>query len=112
MLLDWREAEQYFASKLVDYDPANNNGNIQWVMGGGADSQPYYRIFNPWLQSKEHDPECIYIKKWIPELKEVDIKHIHTWNINYNTDIYPKPICDYTEQTTKVLDLYKNDLEK
>jgi deoxyribodipyrimidine photo-lyase len=112
LLLDWREAEQYFASKLVDYDPANNNGNIQWVMGGGADSQPYYRIFNPWLQSKEHDPDCIYIKTWIPELKDVDKKYIHTWNVNYNVDIYPKPICDYTEQTRKVLELYKKYLEK
>jgi deoxyribodipyrimidine photo-lyase len=111
LLLDWRLGEQYFASKLVDYDPANNNGNIQWIMGGGADSQPYYRIFNPWLQSKEHDPDCLYIKKWVTELKDVEPKQIHTWYLNYTNDTYIKPICDYKEQTKKVLELYKNNLE-
>ena len=53
----------------MDYDPASNNGNWQWVASTGADSQPYFRIFNPWTQSEKFDKDCSYIKKWIPELK-------------------------------------------
>lgn len=110
LLLDWRQGEQYFATKLTDYDIASNNGNWQWVMGGGADSQPYFRIFNPWSQSKEHDPEANYIKKWIPELKDVPAKAIHNWDSeypNYKTLDYVEPIVDYTEQKDKVLNMYK-----
>jgi len=62
LLIDWREGEKYFASKLTDYDPASNNGNWQWVASTGADSQPYFRIFNPWEQTKEWDTDCEYIK--------------------------------------------------
>lgn len=80
LLIDWRLGEKYFANKLVDYDPANNNGGWQWSAGTGADSQPYFRIFNPFLQSQTHDPDCIYIKRWIPELVEVDNDIIHNWN--------------------------------
>ena len=68
MLVDWQKGEKYFAQHLVDYDPASNNGNWQWVASTGADSQPYFRIFNPWSQSKEHDPDAEYVKKWIYNL--------------------------------------------
>jgi len=77
LLIDWREGEKYFATKLTDYDPASNNGNWQWVASTGADSQPYFRIFNPWSQSEEHDPDCEYIKKRIPELENVPNDKIH-----------------------------------
>lgn len=110
LLLDWKQGEKYFATKLTDYDVASNNGNWQWVMGGGADSQPYFRIFNPWSQSKEHDPEANYIKKWIPELKDVPAKAIHNWDSeypNYKTVNYVEPIVDYAVQKEKVLDMYK-----
>jgi deoxyribodipyrimidine photo-lyase len=53
----------------VDYDPAVNNGNWQWVASTGCDHQPYFRIFNPWLQQKRFDPDCAYIRKWVLELK-------------------------------------------
>ena len=69
--IDWRYGERYFALKLVDYDPSINNGNWQWVASTGCDAQPFFRIFNPWLQQKKFDPNCNYIKKWISELKEV-----------------------------------------
>ena len=51
--IDWRWGEKYFATKLVDYDLSVNNGNWQWSSSTGADSQPYFRFFNPWLQSKK-----------------------------------------------------------
>jgi deoxyribodipyrimidine photo-lyase len=113
LLIDWREGEKYFASKLTDYDPASNNGNWQWVSGGGADAQQYTRIFNPWVQGEEHDAECIYIKTWIPELNSLEPKIIHKWETEWenNKNIkYPKPICDYKEQRKKAFDLYAKGL--
>ena len=117
LLIDWRHGEKYFATKLVDYDPASNNGNWQWNASTGADSQPYFRIFNPWLQSKEYDPDAEYIKRWIPELREVSAKDIHSWyksfekykNLGAGTGIkYNKPIVDYDQQKVAALQLYKS----
>jgi len=108
LLVDWRIGERYFATKLYDYDPLVNNGNWQWISGSGADSQPYFRIFNPWLQSKTHDYDCKYIKKWIPELNIVDSKHIHKWYEYYKMyDIYIKPIVNFELQKKKVIIAYK-----
>jgi deoxyribodipyrimidine photo-lyase len=113
LLIDWRQGEQYFAQTLTDYDVANNNGNYQWVASSGADSQPFFRIFNPWRQGEEFDPKCEYIKKWVPELRELDPKIIHNWSIeceNYKDIKYPKPICNYEEQREKALKMYKDAL--
>jgi len=113
LLIDWREGERYFAQTLTDYDVANNNGNWQWISSGGADSQPFFRIFNPWSQGEEWDPKCEYIKKWVPELSTLDPKIIHKWETEYanHKDIkYPKPICDYSEQRNKALKMYKDAL--
>jgi deoxyribodipyrimidine photo-lyase len=101
LLIDWKKGEEYFATKLTDYDVASNNGNWQWVASTGADSQPYFRIFNPWEQTKNCDPDCEYIKQWVPELKDVPVKDILNWETDYNNykDIkYPKPIVDYKKQ--------------
>jgi deoxyribodipyrimidine photo-lyase len=112
LLIDWRLGERYFASKLVDYDPANNNGGWQWSAGTGADSQPYFRIFNPFLQSENHDPNCEYIKQWVPELLEVENDIIHDWNNKEKTreinSKYSEPIVDYAEQKEKALKMYKD----
>jgi len=111
LLIDWQKGEQYFAKKLTDYDPASNNGNWQWTSGSGADSQPYFRIFNPWLQGENFDPNCEYIKKWIPELKDVPVKDILHWEETYSqykNIKYPKPICNYEEQKDKALTMYKS----
>lgn len=70
MGIDWRLGEAYFASVLLDYDLASNNGNWQWVAGTGCDSSPYFRIFNPETQRKNFDPNYTYCKKWISELRE------------------------------------------
>jgi deoxyribodipyrimidine photo-lyase len=110
LLVDWRIGEQYFASQLIDYDPASNNGNWQWISGGGADSQPYFRIFNPWEQAKNHDSDCEYITKWIPELSSVPNKSILKWDteyVNYPKIDYYEPIVNYNEQKKKVLSMYK-----
>lgn len=111
LLVDWQKGEKYFAQHLVDYDPASNNGNWQWVASTGADSQPYFRIFNPWSQGKEHDPDAVYIKKWVPELREVPAKAIHKWEdcwTLFRNSGYPKPIVDYKKQKEKALEMYQS----
>ncbi len=113
LLIDWREGEEYFASKLTDYDVASNNGNWQWIASSGADSQPFFRIFNPFLQQEEYDKDCKYIKNWIPELTSLEPKIIHNWETEYvnHKDIkYPKPICDYKKQKEECLKMYKDAL--
>ena len=111
LLIQWKKGESYFASKLTDYDPASNNGNWQWIASSGADSQPYFRIFNPWSQSKEVDPDAHYIKQWIPELKDLSPKQIHTWyetwTLHKHVD-YPKPICNYDTQKEKALNMFRS----
>jgi deoxyribodipyrimidine photo-lyase len=111
-LISWEKGEKYFAQKLTDYDPSVNNGNWQWTSGSGADSQPYFRIMNPWTQSDKFDKNAEYIKKWVPELKDVEPKHIHNWEkFHKQYDInYPKPIIDYKSSRKKTLDTYKKYL--
>jgi len=113
LLIDWQEGEKYFAQHLTDYDPASNNGNWQWGASTGADSQPYFRIFNPWLQSEEYDPDAEYIKQWIPELREVDSKVIHQWykysgEKEFKDIKYPAPLVDYSKQKEIVLKMYSS----
>ena len=94
MDVDWRMGERYFAQQLVDYDVASNNGNWRWVASAaelktheGAtvhlDTQPPFRTFSPWIQSKKFDPDAEYIKKWVPELRVAEPKDIHKWNISW-----------------------------
>ena len=71
LLIDWRWGEAYFAQKLLDYDLSANNGNWQWAAGCGCDAAPYFRVFNPTLQTQKFDPKLIYIKRWIPEYDEL-----------------------------------------
>lgn len=107
--IDWRLGEKYFAQKLVDYDPAVNNGNWQWCASTGADSQPYFRIFNPWLQQKKFDPECEYIKKWVPELKNQEPKVIHKlYDLKTTIKSYPKPIVDHSLESKLTKKQFKN----
>ena len=100
--VDWRRGEKYFAQKLVDYDPSLNNGNWQWSASTGCDAQPYFRIFNPLLQSKKFDVDCLYIKKWVPELKNVDSKKIHS--LSFSGVDYLVPVVDYKKSVLRAKD--------
>jgi len=109
LLIDWKYGERYFSTRLVDIDRAQNVGNWNWSSSYGLDNTPFLRIFNPWTQSKTYDPECIYIKRWIPELQDVENKHIHRWDkyhTLYKID-YPEPIVDHAVQRTKFIKFYK-----
>lgn len=106
LLLDWREGEKYFAQLLVDYDVASNSGNWQSIVGGGVYSSAWFRTMSPWIQSVKFDPDSVYVKRWIPELSDVPKKDIHQWNkvcndSKYKNIDYPKPICDFSEQSDK-----------
>ncbi len=113
--IDWLWGEKYFATKLIDYDPSVNNGNWQWVAGTGCDAQPYFRIFNPWLQSKKFDPDSKYIKKWVPELINVPSDHIHQWHIfykDYPRIDYPAPIVNHHDEAERAKFLFKRTTYK
>jgi deoxyribodipyrimidine photo-lyase len=117
LLINWKYGEKYFAQKLVDYDVLVNQGNWQWTAGSGADSQPYFRIFNPNRQSEAYDKDALYIKKWLPELKDVNSEHLHNWETYYNDykstlgSDYPKPIINYAESKINALKLYRKYLK-
>ena len=100
LLIDWREGERYFAQKLVDYDVSQNNGNWQWSTGVGVDRTGYLRMYNPFSQSKKHDPECKYIKKYIPELRDVPSNDIHKWDTKFSLhdNVYIEPIVNFSER--------------
>lgn len=110
LLIDWRKGEQYFATKLVDYDVASNNGNWQSICSTGVDRKPYFRDMNPWIQSSKFDPQCEYIKRWIPELESVPAHVIHKWYEKHaehrNMTKYPAPIVNYAEQKEKMMKMY------
>jgi deoxyribodipyrimidine photo-lyase len=114
--IDWTWGEQYFASKLVDYDPINNSQGWQWSTGNGTDAQPWFRIFNPWTQQKTWDTNAEYIKLWVPELKDVTPNDIHNWfklevRDKYLDIKYPVPIVDHDEERKETIKLYKDGLK-
>lgn len=96
LLIDWRWGEAYFAEKLLDFEFSSNNGGWQWAAGSGCDAAPYFRVFNPILQSQKFDPEFKYIKKWVPEFQEFH---------------YPKPIVDHDIAKKRVIERYKEALK-
>jgi deoxyribodipyrimidine photo-lyase len=113
--LDWRWGEAYFAEKLNDFDLAANNGGWQWAAGSGCDAQPYFRIFNPVLQSQKFDPDGAFIRRYVPELAALALPHLHTpWladpialqscGLRLGSkagDDYPLPIVDHREAVAK-----------
>ena len=104
--IDWREGERVFARSLVDYDPASNSGGWQWSAGVGTDAQPWYRVFNPWTQSKKFDPDCKYIKRWVPELDTVPAGDIHKWDATHHkhAGVHPPPCVDHATARKIYLD--------
>ena len=112
--IDWRWGEKYFAQQLTDYDPAVNNGNWQWVASTGCDAAPYFRIFNPWLQQKKFDPDCGYIKRWIPQLRGLKPAAIHELNRPTTSPVtgYPHPVVDHSIAAKITSELYRSARQK
>ncbi len=102
LLIDWRWGEAWFMENLLDGDIAANNGGWQWTAGTGTDAAPYFRIFNPVLQSAKFDPHGEYIRQWIPELRGVDAKDIHApWENEVHIQGYPpRPIIERDKDRT------------
>jgi deoxyribodipyrimidine photo-lyase len=105
LLIHWREGEQWFRDTLVDADLASNTMGWQWVAGSGADAAPYFRIFNPLLQSEKFDPAGTYIRRWVPELKDFSNKQIHQpYQYVDQVKNYPPPLVDLKESRQRALD--------
>lgn len=109
LLLPWQWGEAFFASHLLDYDAASNTLSWQWSAGTGIDAQPYFRVFNPYLQSKKFDKEGLYIKKWIEELSCVEAKYIHNESYLLNAEIkgYPKPMLEHKKVAKIAIESFK-----
>lgn len=107
LLIDWRAGAAWFWDTLVDADLANNSASWQWVSGSGADATPFFRIFNPILQGKKFDPQGNYVKKWIPELKNLSKKFIHQPWLAPDEINYSAPIIQHEVARKKALALYK-----
>lgn len=106
--IDWREGEAYFASKLVDWDFASNNGGWQWSASTGTDAVPYFRVFNPVSQSERFDPKGQFIKQYCPELKSLDHKQIHDpCSRTKNQLNYPKPLVDLKISRANAIEQFK-----
>jgi deoxyribodipyrimidine photo-lyase len=107
--LDWRLGEQFFAQHLLDGEIASNNGGWQWSAGTGADAAPYFRIQNPWSQTKRFDPQGEYIKRWVPELAGVDPKRFQAPPEDDRpiAQGYPLPIVDHGEERNRTLEIFK-----
>ena len=117
LLIDWRWGEAHFARLLLDFDLAANNGGWQWAASTGCDAQPYFRIFNPVTQSQKFDGDGAFIKRYLPQLANLDRKEIHApWlvprmlldqkNIVLGRD-YPVPIVQHDEARKETLERYE-----
>jgi deoxyribodipyrimidine photo-lyase len=118
LLVDWRRGERYFADRLLDFDLAANNGGWQWSASTGCDAQPYFRVFNPVLQSRKFDPEGVFIREHCPELRGFSNTHVHfpaaaPLAVQQRAGCvigrdYPAPIVDHAAQKEKAIALFKN----
>ncbi|KAI5925041.1 deoxyribodipyrimidine photo-lyase [Camillea tinctor] len=117
LLLDWRLGERWFMEHLIDGDFASNSGGWGFGASVGVDPQPYFRIFNPLLQSEKFDPDGEYIRKWVPELRDVEGKAIHDPYGRGKGALakkmgYPEPIVSHKECRERALKAYKAALEQ
>jgi deoxyribodipyrimidine photo-lyase len=104
LLIDWRLGERFFYRRLVDGDPASNNGGWQWSASTGTDAQPWFRIFNPVAQGLRFDPEGAYVRRFVPELRAADDEWVHApWRAPAPPRDYPPPIVDHRERRAEAL---------
>lgn len=113
--IDWRWGERYFMQHLIDGSYPANNGGWQWSASTGTDAVPYFRVFNPTRQSEQVDPEGIYIRKWVKELKDVPTKHIHAPQQYLRVKgepadkycIYPQPMVNHKDARDRFIETFK-----
>lgn len=110
LLLPWQWGEQFFRLYLLDYDAASNILSWQWSAGTGVDPQPYFRVFNPYLQAKKFDKDAIYIKKWLPQLLHVSAKDLHNeaYLLEASLKNYPKPCVVHKEAAKKAIEAFRS----
>lgn len=118
LLVPWQDGAKWFMDTLLDADEASNSANWQWVAGCGLDASPYFRIFNPVTQGERFDKEGKYVKKWVPELKDLDKKYIHSpWEASdfdlkmANIELgrtYPTPIVNLKTSRERALEAYNH----
>ena len=111
LLIDWRWGERYFMEHLVDGDLASNNGGWQWSASTGTDAVPYFRIFNPYSQSRKFDPQGQFIRRYCPELSALDNKKIHepatVGPLLFASLNYPEVMVDHNEARQRILAAFK-----
>lgn len=117
LLIWWPRGEQHFMRNLVDGDFASNNGGWQWGASTGNDSQPYFRIINPTIQSEKFDPKSEFIRKWVPELRNLTEAKIHAPYVllsqhDFKKLAYPKPIVDHPAARKRCLDAFMRVMKK
>lgn len=110
--IDWRHGEQHFMQWLVDGEIASNNGGWQWSAGTGADAAPYFRIQNPWSQTKRYDPDGSYIRRWVPELENCETKQFFTPPAQPIAAGYPLPIIDHHTERNRTLAIFQKHKER
>jgi len=109
--INWREGEKWFMQNLMDGEIASNNGGWQWSAGTGADAAPYFRIQNPWLQTKRYDRNGEYIKKWLPELRDVPAVKFWLPQSEKLAASYPKPIIIHSQEKEITLAIFKTHFQ-
>lgn len=118
LMIDWRKGAAWFFDTLVDADIANNSSSWQWVAGSGADAAPYFRIFNPILQGEKFDPQGTYVRRWVPELKNIPLRYLfRPWQAPEAVlaeagvrlaRTYPRPIVDHDAARQRALNAFRS----
>jgi len=108
LFIDWRWGERHFMRHLVDGDFASNNGGWQWSASTGTDAAPYFRIFNPFSQSRRYDPNGDYIRRFVPELRDLTSAEIHEPHKNGHSETdYPTPIVDHSTARKHTIEAFR-----
>jgi deoxyribodipyrimidine photo-lyase len=109
LLVDWRRGERFFMQRLVDGDPASNDGGWQWAASTGTDAQPWFRVFNPVSQGERFDPDGEYVRRWVPELCALAGASVHRpWDAPLAAPDYPPRIVDHAERRELAVARYRD----